>query len=1243
MDNENDSNDSFLFAKNRINELIINNGLEENNRQVCQYQFKKNDIVWICRQCQTDETCVLCNNCYQDSNHEGHEVFFYHSQAGGCCDCGDCDAWCIDGFCKKHGQSDIDPLESIPLEIQSLMKPLLHKITYSSMEYCAEYSQIFDINHIISIDEINDTDYGIIIQNDEIHNRTDVSIIIKSIKLYKDNKFGNIGIKFSELVDNIIRKLISGSCIIYLTDLDSINKENINIFKEIACYLTGKGLCAGFTSTKIIEQEKEIISIFDWLFKIVQKSDSISRMVCNSLEINILTKILETEAFLSKFLVKSIHNLFLTLMADHKFKKNLSIAYAKGFTKFSHDFGRGIGMNENCVYTLSVQFLNRDKLVNYISDHCSFLTTVANALESIFNSTLIKDIDNDTQIVDLTNPAIVCRRYNHVIADMRIIFTISGKSRQFLFESFSSWLRILILFQYVHKQKRIRYTLVHYDKRDWIFAFNLYLSLASLFDPLVNWFEQEDSVGDVNNIEYINEKKSSKLIASTVLANTFYSIIEWQDKFSENYIGENIICSTGINCNMDQNRDKYVEEIISLLNFQNEFSFHIYLHRFFSTCINELLKHRHHMPTLEYVHDMINKDSFQLSLLIDLPLINLVMTSQIKHNMWVRNGQEMDEQVLNYTEAPYCCTFMDLDLLLIQFCGVMYGSNKLLTHIFYRFSCLGYINNKILEFEDETIEHVRNLLDDSLLLIILLVTEIPLPSCNDYSNKLITVRRCIIHSLVSGPKTYSQLLECYITVSDYAKIPIDKIELIINELTETRDDNIFESPKLYLKTEYWREYDPSYPKLSQTLHQQAFENMPVSQDAKSNYPMVQKFQNSHEIFKSFRVDILLNPILLSLLKDLSMVYLINCDNNDKKSDYGFIQQQEWQMTCNDNTFNRILHLFTLIFHVLDFYKDDKIIKERMSSYLLNEDISENISDKIKTTKEENDVTNPNIVGESSNKNSATTKSNNHCFTIDLSDVPLIAGLEEDSMANSVPLNINNSNNILIPSLLCTLINISDTLVTRKDQDNKRWLGWIINQCSHVSESCFNYIKDRNEKKLFSQRLKDMDARKKRARDKAMLAMNKNASSFTVHMEAIANSSEKTDELSKDVYEDSINSISDSDSDSNDSNIITCIVCQLNTADDICYLAYGQSSKVVNNRIKTLHIPSKQSNDLLEKEKLYMHASFCGHAMHLHCFDSYFASIISKNGLSYMRDANMNDLLLDTNVSFLFDFIFIHLT
>eukprot|EP00804_Cyclotella_cryptica_P008773 CCRYP_015624-RA/>CCRYP_015624-RA protein AED:0.01 eAED:0.01 QI:221/1/1/1/0.6/0.66/6/2355/3495 len=70
--------------------------------QPCGYVFRRNDIAWNCRTCQTDATCVLCDACFRNSNHEGHEVFFHRTTPGGCCDCGDREAWRVEGCCDLH-------------------------------------------------------------------------------------------------------------------------------------------------------------------------------------------------------------------------------------------------------------------------------------------------------------------------------------------------------------------------------------------------------------------------------------------------------------------------------------------------------------------------------------------------------------------------------------------------------------------------------------------------------------------------------------------------------------------------------------------------------------------------------------------------------------------------------------------------------------------------------------------------------------------------------------------------------------------------------------------------------------------------------------------------------------------------------------------------------------------------------------------------------------------------------------
>lgn len=59
-------------------------------KSICGTVFKKNDLVWTCRSCAKNNTCVQCDKCYNSSNHIGHEVFFHRASGNGCgcCDCG---------------------------------------------------------------------------------------------------------------------------------------------------------------------------------------------------------------------------------------------------------------------------------------------------------------------------------------------------------------------------------------------------------------------------------------------------------------------------------------------------------------------------------------------------------------------------------------------------------------------------------------------------------------------------------------------------------------------------------------------------------------------------------------------------------------------------------------------------------------------------------------------------------------------------------------------------------------------------------------------------------------------------------------------------------------------------------------------------------------------------------------------------------------------------------------------------
>ncbi|KAG9290597.1 hypothetical protein G9A89_011560 [Geosiphon pyriformis] len=71
--------------------------------KACCHIFKKGEGSYWCRNCSLDETCVFCSRCYHATNHEGHDIsFLVNTGSGGCCDCGDPEAWKVPINCAFH-------------------------------------------------------------------------------------------------------------------------------------------------------------------------------------------------------------------------------------------------------------------------------------------------------------------------------------------------------------------------------------------------------------------------------------------------------------------------------------------------------------------------------------------------------------------------------------------------------------------------------------------------------------------------------------------------------------------------------------------------------------------------------------------------------------------------------------------------------------------------------------------------------------------------------------------------------------------------------------------------------------------------------------------------------------------------------------------------------------------------------------------------------------------------------------
>jgi hypothetical protein len=84
---------------------------------ICGKIWGKSDLAYRCLDCGTGPCSAICAECFINGDHQNHNYVMYQSAAGGCCDCGDADAWLPSGNCCFHSDSDCRLLQSLPSSV----------------------------------------------------------------------------------------------------------------------------------------------------------------------------------------------------------------------------------------------------------------------------------------------------------------------------------------------------------------------------------------------------------------------------------------------------------------------------------------------------------------------------------------------------------------------------------------------------------------------------------------------------------------------------------------------------------------------------------------------------------------------------------------------------------------------------------------------------------------------------------------------------------------------------------------------------------------------------------------------------------------------------------------------------------------------------------------------------------------------------------------------------------------------
>eukprot|EP00737_Agarophyton_chilense_P002228 gb/GEZJ01002532.1/.p1 GENE.gb/GEZJ01002532.1/~~gb/GEZJ01002532.1/.p1 ORF type:complete len:1990 (-),score=202.64 gb/GEZJ01002532.1/:1768-7737(-) len=112
---------------------------EASKNGVCGRVWREEELAYKCKTCERDPSCVICVPCFRNGNHNGHDYAMLRIN-GGCCDCGDDQAWQPNGFCCNHkgaGSENEDLSASMPMDLKRALFEAVTIVAGSVYKSCA--------------------------------------------------------------------------------------------------------------------------------------------------------------------------------------------------------------------------------------------------------------------------------------------------------------------------------------------------------------------------------------------------------------------------------------------------------------------------------------------------------------------------------------------------------------------------------------------------------------------------------------------------------------------------------------------------------------------------------------------------------------------------------------------------------------------------------------------------------------------------------------------------------------------------------------------------------------------------------------------------------------------------------------------------------------------------------------------------------------------------------------------------
>lgn len=347
--------------------------LRQQNRSICGKIFNLGETIYSCQECEMDDSCALCVECFNKSAHKNHRYKIVQAFEGGSCDCGDIEAWKNEAHCEIH-RLDLEKKHV------NLLNTDIEERAYLAFEYILLYAFEVLFQHSTLMDENKNNIYVLMIENNSGVPGETVQTLCDSIEGFSNHK--HISIVTYILQDS--RQIVAWG------SLDLCKSLLVNSSPDIDTDALDVCIKQTIVTSHSLAHQTHALIMIGWMLNILEYSEHLrtvfSKVVLAPKNSNgcILKYIIENDFKMWKSARLECHKLFNAgMLTDFERKKEFSILFTDSYDVIMKNLVDNDYDYSYSIASFSVQIFTSPRISNYLLAHHDVLHKVLSTFLSL--------------------------------------------------------------------------------------------------------------------------------------------------------------------------------------------------------------------------------------------------------------------------------------------------------------------------------------------------------------------------------------------------------------------------------------------------------------------------------------------------------------------------------------------------------------------------------------------------------------------------------------------------------------------------------------------------------------------------------------------------------------------------------------------------------------------------------------------------------------------------------------------